>query len=261
MHVCMTPALIDQFDVSDAIVVVIDILRATSTMCMAFDKGVSYMVPVAHVEECRSYRKKGFLLAGEREGVKIEGFDLGNSPLEYTPDRVEGQRIAMTTTNGTRALKAAQERNAKEIVIGSFANINTLTNWLIQKNENICLLCAGWKDNVTLEDTIFAGAMARKLRHHFLRYQDTTLVAETLFSAANTRKRYFFRNSSHFQRLIHLRLQEDVKYVMRKDTHPVLPLLIGDELHDISHFPFDYEAFRQEVLLRQKTEALVEKVR
>ncbi|MEM9722347.1 MAG: 2-phosphosulfolactate phosphatase [Bacteroidota bacterium] len=258
MHVCMTPALIDQFDVSKAIVVVIDVLRATSTMCMAFDNGVECIVPVAKIAECRAYREKGYLLAGERDGVMIDGFDLGNSPLEYTPEIVRGRRISMTTTNGTRAIKAAQERNAKEIVVGSFSNISALTNWLIQKNEHVCLLCAGWKDNVTLEDTIFAGAMARKLRHHFQRYQDTTLVAETLFSAANTRKRYFFRHSSHFHRLIHLNLQEDVKYVMRKDTHPVLPLLMGEELHDISSFPFDYEAYKAESILRQRTEALLE---
>ena len=141
----MTPALIDQFDVSESIVVVIDILRATTTMCVAFDKGAELMVPVAHIEECRSYKEKGYLIAGERSGEQIAGFDFGNSPFSYTKETVEGKRVAVTTTNGTRAIKAAQERNAREIVVGSFANISALTRWLIHKNEHVCLLCAGWR--------------------------------------------------------------------------------------------------------------------
>ncbi|MEM6342753.1 MAG: 2-phosphosulfolactate phosphatase [Bacteroidota bacterium] len=253
VHVCMTPALIDQFDVSESIVVVIDILRATTTMCVAFDNGVDFMVPVEHAEECRSYKDKGFLIAGERSGVQIEGFDFGNSPFSYTEDAVKGKQIAITTTNGTRAIKAAQQRNAKEVVVGSFGNITALGNWLIERNEHVCLLCAGWRDHVTLEDTIFAGAMARKLRHHFRRFQDTAIVAETLFQSANIRKRYFFRHSSHYNRLIHLNLQEEVKYAMRRDTHPVIPIMMGNELHDISHNPNDYETYRQEVIARQQS--------
>lgn len=254
VHVCMTPALIDQFDVSEAIVVVIDILRATTTMCMAFDNGVEFMVPVEHAEECEAYREQGYLIAGERSGVQIEGFDFGNSPFSYTPKAVEGKRIAITTTNGTRAIKAAQERNARNIVVGSFCNISALSDWLIEQNQHVCLLCAGWRDHVTLEDTIFAGAMARKLRNHFTRFQDTALVAETLFQSANIRKRYFFRHSSHFNRLIHLNLQEEVKYAFRRDTHPVIPLMIGNELHDISPRITDYEAFKSEVRARQERE-------
>lgn len=254
VHVCMSPALIDQFDVSEAIVVVIDILRATTTMCVAFDNGVEFMVPVEHENECAAYREQGYLIAGERSGEQIEGFDFGNSPFSYPAEVVAGKRIAITTTNGTRAIKAAQQRNAREIVVGSFCNISALSDWLIEKNEHVCLLCAGWRDHVTLEDTIFAGAMARKLRNHFTRFQDTALVAETLFQSANIRKRYFFRNSSHYNRLIHLNLQEEVKYSFRRDTHPVIPLMIGNELHDISPRLVDYEALKSEVRSRQQKE-------
>ena len=256
MHVCMTPALIDQFDVSEAIVVAIDVLRATTSMCVAFDTGVEYMIPVEHIEECRTYQSKGFLIAGERAGEQLEGFDIGNSPFSYQAPHIKGKRIAITTTNGTRAIKAAQERNAKEIVVGSFCNISALTQWLIEKNEHVCLLCAGWRDNVTLEDTIFAGALARKLRHNFTRYQDTTLIAETLYNTANTRKRYFFRHSSHYNRLIHLNLQAEVKYAMRRDTHPVIPMMIGNELHDISEMPHSYEAYKAQIIERQASDPL-----
>lgn len=254
VHVCMTPALIDQFDVSEAIVVVIDILRATTTMCAAFDHGAELMVPVEHIEECMAYKEKGYLIAGERSGEKLEGMDFGNSPFSYTEAAVKNKRIAITTTNGTRALKAAQKRNAKEIVIGSFANISVLTRWLIQQDEHVCLLCAGWRDNVTLEDTIFAGAMVRKLRQHFRRFQDTALVAETLFQSANIRKRFFFRHSSHFHRLVHLNLQQEVKYAMRRDTHPSLPLQIGEALYDIKHCSDNFQGFKAEKLAQQLKE-------
>lgn len=251
----MTPALIHQFDVSEAVVVVIDVLRATTTMCVAFDRGVELIVPVEKVDECVQFRDQGYLLAGERAGEKLDGFDLGNSPFDFTAENVEGKRVSMTTTNGTRAIKAAQKQGAFEIVAGSFANITVLTNWLIEQNKHVCLLCAGWRDNVTLEDTIFAGAMVRRLRHHFQRFQDTALVAETLFQSANIRKRYFFRHSSHFNRLIHLNLQEDVKYAMRRDTHPVLPLMMGNELRDISHCEGDYRIYKETVVAIQGREA------
>ncbi|MEM7369175.1 MAG: 2-phosphosulfolactate phosphatase [Bacteroidota bacterium] len=254
VHVCMTPALIDQFDVSEAIVVVIDILRATTTMCVAFDHGASLMVPVEHIDECVAYKEKGFLIAGERSGEQLSGFDLGNSPFSYSEDVVKDKRIAITTTNGTRAIKAAQQRNAKEIVVGSFSNISMLTRWLIEQNEHVCLLCAGWRDNITLEDSIFAGAMVRKLRQHFRRFQDTALVAETLFQSANIRKRFFFRHSSHFHRLVHLNLQEEVKYAMRRDTHPALPIMIGEALYDIQNHTHELETFKQSKLAHQLTE-------
>lgn len=234
IHVCTSPALIDQFDVNGKIVVVIDILRATTSMCVGFGSGVDCIVPVEHQDECLAYREQGFLIAGERSGVKIEGFDMGNSPFEFMEPRIKGAKIAMTTTNGTRALKAAQVRGAKEIVIGAFTNISTLCSWLIEQNEDICLLCSGWRDNFTMEDTIFAGAVAQKLRNHFYPYQDSTIMARTLYKSANSRKRYFFRASSHFHRLVHLNLQGDVKFAMHRDKYNVLPLLVGDELHDIA---------------------------
>ncbi|MEZ4688137.1 MAG: 2-phosphosulfolactate phosphatase [Bacteroidia bacterium] len=234
MHVCTSPALIDQFEIKGSIVVVIDVLRATTSMCVGFGEGVELIVPVEHEDECLAYRDKGYLIAGERSGEKIDGFDMGNSPFEFMDPRVKGAKIAMTTTNGTKAMKAAQAREAKEVVAGAFTNISTLSDWLIEQNEHICLLCSGWRDNFTLEDTIFAGAVAQRIRSHFYPYQDTTIMARTLYKSANSRKRYFFRASSHFHRLVHLNLQGDVKFAMHRDKYNVLPLLVGDELHDFA---------------------------
>lgn len=231
----MTPALIDQFEIDQAIVVVIDVLRATTTMCTAFDYGVRSMIPVLTIEEGRELQAQGYLAAAERNGEQIEGFDFGNSPFSYMGKHIKGKDIVISTTNGTKALQAAVERNAKEIVIGAFANLSKLSEYLIKRRENVVLLCAGWKDKPNLEDTAFAGAMVRKLRSHFRLFEDAALIAETLYRNANRRKRYYLRNSSHFNRLFHkLQIQKDVKYALRRDTHGVIPKLIGEHLVEIN---------------------------
>ena len=233
--VCISPALIDQFEIESAIVVVIDVLRATTTMCVAFDTGVRSMIPVLTTDEGLAYKAKGYLCAGERDGEQVEGFDFGNSPFSFMDPNLKGKDIVITTTNGTKAIQAAVKLNAKEIVIGSFPNYTALCEYLVRKNENIVLVCSGWKDKPNLEDTIFAGAVVRRLRPHFRLYEDTALIAETLFKAANLRKRYFLRSSSHFNRLFHkLQIQKDVKYALRRDTHPVIPKLYGEHLVEIN---------------------------
>lgn len=228
--VCLSPALIGQFPLEKAIVVVIDVLRATTSMCVAFDYGAKSIVPVVNVEDCLAYKDKGYLVAGERNGEQIEGFDFGNSPYSFMHDKIRGRDIAMTTTNGTKCIDLSRQGGAKEIIIGSFANYTTLCNYLIERNENVVLFCSGWKDRLNLEDTIFAGACIRKLWPQFRLYEDSALMAETIYRQANRRKRYFMFNSSHFNRMIHLRIQKDVKYSLRRDTHPVIPVLQGDRL-------------------------------
>jgi 2-phosphosulfolactate phosphatase len=232
--VCMTPALIDQFEISNAIVVVIDILRATTSMCVAFDQGAKSIIPVATIEECLEWKNKGFLAAAERQGVQQAGFDFGNSPFSFMIPKVKGADIAMTTTNGTQAIHQARLRNAKDIVIGAFSNISVLTDYLKERNENVVFLCSGWQDKPNLEDTIFAGAMIWNLRKHFDLFEDTALISEALYRMANRRKRYFMESSSHFHRItMQLRIVKDVKYSLRRDTHDVLPALRGDRLVNI----------------------------
>jgi 2-phosphosulfolactate phosphatase len=206
------------------------------------------MVPLADLEECRTYKEKGFLIAGERKGEQIPGFDFGNSPFSFMLPHVKDANIAITTTNGTKAIEMAVAREAKDIIIGAFPNIQILCNWLRAQNEHIVLLCSGWQDHPNIEDTIFAGAVARELANDFYYYQDSALMADMLYFIANVRKKYFIRNSSHYNRLIHLNLQKEVKYALRWNTHPVLPLLIGDELRDISKMEGDLDTIKKQLL-------------
>src|SRR6195952_1059354 len=155
LEVCLTPALIPLYNVEDYIVVIIDIFRATSSICYGIENGATAIIPVSLVEECAAYREKGldYLLAAERDGKVVEGFDFGNSPFSYTKEKVAGKTVVLTTTNGTYALH--QSIKAKRIVIGSFLNLTALCIWLTTQPEDVLLVCAGWKNTFNIEDTTF----------------------------------------------------------------------------------------------------------
>ncbi|MGZ3928623.1 MAG: 2-phosphosulfolactate phosphatase, partial [Mucilaginibacter sp.] len=130
LHVCLSPSLIPLYNVEDYIVVIVDIFRATSSICYGIENGAEAIIPVSEVEACSAYREKGlgYLLAAERNGEVVEGFDFGNSPFSYTEEKVSGKTVVLTTTNGTHALHLS--RHAKKVVIGSFLNLTALCSWL-----------------------------------------------------------------------------------------------------------------------------------
>src|ERR1700761_6300738 len=150
LEVCLTPALIPLYKVEDYIVVIIDIFRATTSISYGIENGAEAIIPVSQVEECSAYREKGldYLLAAERNGEVVAGFDFGNSPFSYTKEKVAGKTVVLTTTNGTHALHLS--RNAKKIVIGSFLNLTSICTWLKDQQDDVLLVCAGWKNNFNL---------------------------------------------------------------------------------------------------------------
>src|SRR6187401_296006 len=131
------------YNVHDKTVVVVDILRATSCMTTAFAHGIESITPFAKLDDCLAMKSKGFFTAGERDGKKVDGFDLGNSPFEYMDEKLKGQKIAFTTTNGTQAI--AKAIGAKEIVIGSFLNLAAVAEHIRQGSDDVLVVCAGWK--------------------------------------------------------------------------------------------------------------------
>ncbi|MCS7188886.1 MAG: 2-phosphosulfolactate phosphatase [Bacteroidia bacterium] len=221
VRVCLSTALIPTFKVEDYIVVVIDILRATTSFCVALHRGVTEIRPVPSLRACRSLKRAGYLTAAERGAQKVAGFDFGNSPHDFLYADLEGKKLAFTTTNGTRALWAV--RKAKKVVAGAFVNMSVLLKWLRQQAEPTLLVCSGWKGHVNLEDTLFAGAVATELEGDFRVNDDATLIAMSLYQLAEHRKKYYLEHSAHFDRLVELGMQRDVKYSLRRDLHPVLP--------------------------------------
>ncbi len=130
---CFSPYLYPVYKDNESIVVIIDILRATSAICTAFEHVAEKMIPVATLEEARKYKAQGYLVGAERDAIQVEGFDFGNSPFSYMHENVKGKTIVISTTNGTLAIEAA--RDAYRVVIGSFLNITALCEWLISEKK------------------------------------------------------------------------------------------------------------------------------
>lgn len=229
IEVCLTPALLNLYDIQNSIVVVIDILRATSSITYGIENGAQTIIPVAQVEDCLKYADKGYLLAAERNGEVVKGYDFGNSPFSYTKEKVNGKTIVLTTTNGTKAMHMARE-TAYQVVVGSFLNLTSLCNWLKAQNKDVLLLCAGWKDKFNLEDTLFAGAVVNVLRKDFVHFDDACVAAEDMYLLAKDDLRGYLKKSSHNYRLEQLNIEEDVKFCLQLDTCQAIPVLIGDDL-------------------------------
>lgn len=229
IEVCLTPALIDLYDIEQSIVVVIDILRATSSITYGIENGAEAIIPVANVEDSLNYSDKGYLLAAERNGEVVVGYDFGNSPFSYTKEKVAGKTIVLTTTNGTKALHLANKR-AYQVVIGSFLNLDSLCNYLASQDKNVLLLCAGWKDQFNLEDTLFAGAVVNQLRKNFQHFDDSSVAAEDLYLLAKDDLRKYLHKSSHSHRLAQLNIEDDVVFCLQLNVCKAIPVLDGERL-------------------------------
>jgi len=230
LHVCLTPSLIPLYNVEDYVVVIIDIFRATSSICYGIENGAEAIIPVSEVEECIAYRDKEpeYLLAAERDGKVVDGFDFGNSPFSYTKEKVAGKTVVLTTTNGTQALHLS--RKAKKIVIGSFLNLTSLCNWLKTQNENILLVCAGWKNNFNLEDTLFAGAVVEQLKDFDFKLDDAAIGANDLYQIGKQDINQYLKKTSHGERLKKLGIEKDIEFCLQVDLTTAIPVLDGDRL-------------------------------
>jgi 2-phosphosulfolactate phosphatase len=234
IEVCLTPALLNLYDISDSIVVVIDVLRATSSITYGIDNGAEAIIPVAQVEDCLNFADSGYLLAAERNGEVVAGYDFGNSPFSYTKEKVNGKTIVLTTTNGTKALHMARE-SAYKVVVGSFLNLTSLSNWLKSQDKNVLLLCAGWKDKFNLEDTLFAGAVVNLLRKDFIHFDDSCVAAEDMYLLAKNDLRTYLYKSSHSHRLEQLNIEADVQFCLKTDICDAIPVLEGERLVLLKH--------------------------
>ncbi|MGN6395551.1 MAG: 2-phosphosulfolactate phosphatase [Mucilaginibacter sp.] len=228
LNVCLTPSLLSLYNVEDYIVVIIDIFRATSSICYGIENGASAIIPVAEIEECEAYRTHGHLLAAERNGEVVTGFDFGNSPFSYTANKVAGKTVVLTTTNGTQALHLS--RTAKRVVIGSFLNLTALCDWLKTQNDHILLVCAGWKNNFNLEDTLFAGAVTEQLKYGNFKLDDPAIAANDLFQAGRNDINGYLKKTSHSERLKKLGIEKDIEFCLQVDLTTAIPVLEGEKL-------------------------------
>ncbi|MEX2233271.1 MAG: 2-phosphosulfolactate phosphatase [Cyclobacteriaceae bacterium] len=226
IDVCLSPDMMHLYEVQDQTVVVVDILRATSCMTTALAHNIHSITPFAHLPECLALKADGYITAGERDGKKVDGFDMGNSPFEYMDPLLKGKKIAFTTTNGTQAI--AKSVGARDIIIASFLNLSAVVNYLRTVPNNILIVCSGWKGKVNLEDTVFAGALVENLKNDFDHACDAPVIAQRLYIEARDDLKEFLKDSSHIKRLQRLNIQKDIEFCLTEDQYHVVPVMRGN---------------------------------
>ena len=233
LHTSLSPALVHLYDISNSIIVIIDVLRATSTIATALYNGARFVIPVDSVSRCIELGKQiDGITAGERDGKVAEGLEYGNSPFEYPRNFIEGKTLVLTTTNGTRLLHMALEKGAKEIITGSFSNLSAVCDHLVELKRNVILGCAAWKDRVNMEDALFAGAVISKVRKHFEINCDSSHIAEAMYEKGKRDLFAFLKNNnaSHYHRLMNFGLEKDIRYCLTPDEANVLPIYSDGKL-------------------------------
>jgi len=226
LHTALSPALFHLYDASNAIVVIIDVLRATSTIATALYNGAKYVIPVDNVAKCIELGKQiNCISAGERDGKIAEGLQHGNSPFEYSKAFIEGKILVLTTTNGTKLLQLALDKGAQHIVTGAFSNLSAVSDYLMAQDQPVILACAAWKDKVNIEDLLFAGAVINRVKNKFSTNCDSSGIAEAIWLEAREDLYGFMkeRRASHFLRLTKFGLENDIRYCMTPDLANILP--------------------------------------
>lgn len=225
-EVCFTPKLYSEIITKENfIVVMVDILRASTSICAAFANGVECIIPVASLDEARIYKEKGYLVASEREGV-VSGFaDFGNSAFNFMTKAVVGKSIVYSTTNGTQAIELA--KNAEGLTVGSFSNLDAVSKWLVKQQKNVVILCAGWKNKFNLEDSIYAGALCKELlkSNQFCCNCDSAEAAIDLWNIAKSNPQEYIQKAAHRERLRKLGLDDVLEYTFQLNTANVVPVL------------------------------------
>jgi len=232
IEVCFSPALIEYYDISEKNVVLIDILRATSTICTAFEWGVKEIIPVASEAEAQEYKNKGFIVAGERDGQVLSFADFGNSPFNFMNDSIKGKSIAYCTTNGTKAIFSAKQ--SLHLMIGSYLNFSAVIKFLEADDHDVLMLCSGWKNKFNIEDTLFAGAVCDRLitAGHFQAGGDAAIAAADLWNYAKNDLLAYIDKSDHRKRLKNLGLDDVIEYCHTFDKTDKLPILKGNSIID-----------------------------
>jgi 2-phosphosulfolactate phosphatase len=226
LHTCLSPALLHLYNVKNTIVVVIDVLRATSTIATALHNGAREIIPVDSVERCIQLGTQiECVTAGERDGQVAPGLQYGNSSFEYPEEFIKGKILVLTTTNGTKLLHLALAKGATEIITGAFLNLSAVCDHLIKMKKNVVLGCAAWKDKPNLEDTLLAGAIVSRVKEHFAINCDASHMAENLYRMAKDDLYAFMKvnDASHYHRLTNFGLEKDIRHCLTEDLANVLP--------------------------------------
>lgn len=225
IDIILTAADIQAEKIKDKIVVIIDVLRATSVMITALANGAKAVYPYKDIESVleNSKKSKSFVLGGERKGLKIEGFDFGNSPLEYTKEAVSGKDMFMTTSNGTRAIENSAN-GSKKLFIAAFLNVESVAKKILEENDDTVIICSGTDNNFSLDDALCAGEIIRRVKekNRDIQLTDISLamkrLAETSLGIEET-----LEGSKHFEYLKTIGFYGDMNHCFTMDMFDIVP--------------------------------------
>jgi 2-phosphosulfolactate phosphatase len=227
IDVCFSPALYAGSHRAEAVVVVVDVFRATTTIAAAFANGARSIRPVATVAEAEAYKAGGWLVGAERNVRRCPFADFGNSPFDYTADKVAGKDIVFTTTNGTKAIRCAAA--AYRVITGAFVNLQAVADYCLREERDVVVLCSGWENRVNIEDTLFGGALVDAMQAHG--YQpagDAALIALSLWKAGRDDLRKYIEQSEHVARMKANGLEKDIACCLTLNRSTLVPVFLSN---------------------------------
>lgn len=231
VEVCFSTEMFKAYDPKGKIVVVVDVLRATSVICTMMHNGVREIIPVKSVEEAKTYKDKGYMVVAERNGEKLDFADFGNSPFLFTKEVVDGKTIVYSTTNGTNAITLGKD--ADEVIVGAFLNLTALTQYLKKQSKDILILCSGWKGKFCIEDALLAGALSGNLINTGTFYTkcDSVNASMDMWAMAKNTMDTYVEKIAQKHRLKKLGLDDVIDYCFTSDVTSIVPVL--KDLHII----------------------------
>lgn len=223
VDIIFTADEVSQEKTEGKICVVIDVLRATSVMITALHNGAEKIFPFKDIktiqERCENL--KNIIKCGERNALKIDGFDLGNSPLEFTKEKVFGKDIYMSTTNGTKAVE--NSLSAEKIIICSFLNIKSVSKKLLEYKKDVVIVCAGTNGKFSLDDTLCAGLIIKEMQKHTEIQMNDVLLAAVRISESHEDIKDILKGSTHYERLLSLGFEKDMEHIFSLNKYSIVP--------------------------------------
>ncbi|MGI6160809.1 MAG: 2-phosphosulfolactate phosphatase [Christensenellales bacterium] len=210
--------------------IIVDVLRATSTIITALDNGCQQIIPADEIDEAlnvaQTMKSDQVKMGGERNADKITGFEFGNSPFEYTREAVEGKTVIMTTSNGTRAIR--KSRAANKVLLGGFINATAVAQAAINEGRDLCIVCAGTGQKFSMDDAMAVGAIIQRIRqlngNLDIDSDDLGIACEMLYLKYRDNIREGVKYARHYIRLMELGLNEDIDYCLQEDIINLVPV-------------------------------------
>ena len=220
----LTAGQVKKSQIKGTVTIVIDVLRATTVIITAIGNGAKWVLPVSNIDEARQKKVEypDAILGGERNSVKISGFENGNSPLEYTAIQVRSKGIILSTTNGTKALAKAMD--ADEVLIASMINISAIVSYLSSETRPIHIICSGTKGEFSMDDFLCAGGIISKLNSiSAIEMDDLCLLAKNTWSTGKNDIQRYLSTCNHYKTLEAAGFSADLNYWLNADTQTIVP--------------------------------------